>query len=49
MDGISYRIVFDIRWWYWCVGVEGWIEVSVVLGFMLWSSVMYSSFNVRGG
>ena len=32
-----------------CGGVEGWIGVSVVLGSILSSSVMYSSFNVRGG
>ena len=32
-----------------CGGVGGWIGVSIVLGSMLWSSVMYSFFNVRGG
>ena len=32
-----------------CDGVEGWIGISMVLGSMLWSSVMYSSFTVRGG
>ena len=32
-----------------CGGVKGSIGVFVVLGSMLWSSVMYSSFNVRGG
>ena len=32
-----------------CGGIEGWIGVFVVLGSMLWSSVMYSSFNVHGG
>ena len=32
-----------------CGGVGGWIGISVVLGFMLWSSVMYYSFSVHGG
>ena len=32
-----------------CGGIGGWIGVSMVLGSMLWSSVMYSSFSVRGG
>ena len=32
-----------------CGGVGRWIGFSVVLGSMLWSSVMYSSFNVRDG
>ena len=29
--------------------VGGWIGFSVVLGSMLWSSIIYSSFSVRGG
>ena len=33
-----------------CSSVEGGgIGVSVVLGSMLWASVMYSSFSMRGG
>ena len=32
-----------------CGGVGRWIGFSVVLGSMLWSNVMYSSFSVRGG
>ena len=32
-----------------CGGVGGWIRVSIVLGSMLWSRVMYSSFNMCGG
>ena len=32
-----------------CGGIGGWIGISVVLGSMLWSSVMYSSFSVHGG
>ena len=31
-----------------CGGVGGWTWISVILGSMLWFSVMYSSFNVRG-
>ena len=30
-------------------GIGGWIGISVVLDLMLWSSVMYFSFNVSGG
>ena len=32
-----------------CGGIGGWIGISLVLGSMMWSSVMYSSFNVHGG
>ena len=32
-----------------CGGIGGWVGVFMVLGSMLWSSVMYSSFGVRGG
>ena len=32
-----------------CGGVGGWIGAFVVLGSMLWFSIMYSSFNVHGG
>ena len=32
-----------------CGGVGGQIGVSMVLGSMLWSNVMYFSFSVRGG
>ena len=32
-----------------CGGVGGCVGASMVLGSMLWSSVMYSSFSVRGG
>ena len=32
-----------------CGGVGGWIRISIVFGSILWSSVMYSSFNVCGG
>ena len=35
--------------WGGCGGIEGWIGVYVVLGSMLWSSVMYFFFNVHGG
>ena len=31
-----------------CGGIEGWIGVFVVLISILWPSVMYYSFNVRG-
>ena len=32
-----------------CGVVGGWIGFSLVLGSMLWSTVMYSSRTVRGG
>ena len=32
-----------------CGGIGGWIGSSMVLGSMLWSSVLYSSFSVCGG
>ena len=38
MDRISYRVVFDVRWWYCCDrcgGVGGWIGVSMILGSIL--------------
>ena len=32
-----------------CGVCNGWIGVSIVLGSMLWSSVIYFSFSVLGG
>ena len=32
-----------------CGGIGRWIGVSLVHGLILWSIVMYSSFNVCGG
>ena len=31
-----------------CGGVGGWIGIYVVLGSILWSSVMYFSFSMHG-